>query len=302
MHVEYSKPPEKVIVTKNGQKINSFIDQKKSSNIDWQTVDSFGEEWQKFNAFSEDQLKKIGQDYFDLLDQTSISKHSTALDVGCGTGRWSRFLSSKVKFIECVDPSKAALVAQNYLSDKSNTRVTMAEVSALPFEDESFDLVFSLGVLHHIPDTQKAMQACVDKVKKGGYFLVYLYYDFNERGWLFKFLFKLSTVLRKVISGLPGGLKKLVCDVIALFIYMPFVALSGAVKLIFGLEASKKIPLNFYLGKSFTIIRNDALDRFGTPLEQRFSKQQITEMMQQCGLKNIRFSDRQPYWHAIAEK
>lgn len=51
-----------------------------------------------------------------------------------------------------------------------------------------------------------------------------------------------------------------------------------------------------------TILRNDALDRFGTPLEQRFSRNQIEEMMLKCGLEEIRFSEKAPYWHAIGVK
>ncbi len=64
----------------------------------------------------------------------------------------------------------------------------------------------------------------------------------------------------------------------------------------------KKIPLSYYSDKSFNNIRNDALDRFGTPLEQRFSKLQITKMMSEAGLSNIKFSDREPYWHAVGQK
>ena len=49
-------------------------------------------------------------------------------------------------------------------------------------------------------------------------------------------------------------------------------------------------------------MRNDALDRFGTPLEQRFNKSEIKAMMESGGLKNIVFSANAPYWHAIGQK
>jgi hypothetical protein len=45
-------------------------------------------------------------------------------------------------------------------------------------------------------------------------------------------------------------------------------------------------------------MRNDALDRFGTSLEQRFSKEQVIRMMEQAGLRDIVISDKMPYWHA----
>ena len=62
-----------------------------------------------------------------------------------------------------------------------------------------------------------------------------------------------------------------------------------------------KIPLSYYSNKSFNVIRNDALDRFGTPLEQRFSKVQIEEI-RESSLKDITFSEKEPYWHVIGRK
>ncbi|TAG40829.1 MAG: class I SAM-dependent methyltransferase, partial [Cytophagia bacterium] len=64
----------------------------------------------------------------------------------------------------------------------------------------------------------------------------------------------------------------------------------------------KKIPLQAYEDQSFYIIRNDSLDRFGTPLEQRFSKKEMQFMMEKAGLNEIVFSDIIPYWHAIGKK
>jgi hypothetical protein len=49
-------------------------------------------------------------------------------------------------------------------------------------------------------------------------------------------------------------------------------------------------------------MRTDALDRFGTRLEQRFTRPEITQMMENAGLENIRFSDGLPYWTAIGWK
>ena len=63
-----------------------------------------------------------------------------------------------------------------------------------------------------------------------------------------------------------------------------------------------KIPLSYYVGKSLNIIRNDALDRFGTPLEQRFSKKEIKQMMENSGLSEITFSEKEPYWHAVGKR
>ena len=49
-------------------------------------------------------------------------------------------------------------------------------------------------------------------------------------------------------------------------------------------------------------MRTDARDRFGTPLEHRFTKIQIKSMMEVAGLKEIRFSDRAPFWCVVGVK
>jgi hypothetical protein len=105
-----------------------------------------------------------------------------------------------------------------------------------------------------------------------------------------------------MVSKLPPGLKKLKCDALAVTIYWPFVNFARLLRKV-GLEnTAKKIPLSYYMDKTWNIIRNDALDRFGTPLEQRFSKMEIEKMMKDCGLTEIIFSKGEPYWHAIGKK
>ena len=77
----------------------------------------------------------------------------------------------------------------------------------------------------------------------------------------------------------------------------------GTIKFIFPKKNGyKKIPLSYYSDKSFHVIRNDSLDRFGTPLEQRFSEKQIRKMLELAGMTNIVFSQREPYWHVISKK
>ena len=49
-------------------------------------------------------------------------------------------------------------------------------------------------------------------------------------------------------------------------------------------------------------MRTDALDRFGTRLEQRFSKTMILDMMEKAGLENIKFSKNIPFWCAVGTR
>jgi len=261
--LEYSRKPVKEIDF-NDVRIASFVSES-DQNIDIDTVDSFGEEWSKFSSFSEVEIKNAGDQYFDIVTEEICNSSSVVLDMGCGTGRWSKYLANRVKFIEAIDPSN--------------------------------------GVYHHIPDTQKAVRDTVKKIKKGGYLLIYLYYSLDNRGAGYKFIFKMSTIIRKIVSSMPNRLKKITCDFIAFFVYMPFVMLARLFKMFFPKGGIwEKIPLSYYHDKSWNIIKNDALDRFGTPLEQRFSKKALVQILESCGMEDVVVSDGLPYWHAVGRK
>lgn len=300
--LDFSIEPYQKIKFKS-KEILSFIVEGNKENIDWETIDSFGEEWTKFSQFSDEEIQFMGDEYFDILPKHLLTNQTSVLDVGCGSGRWSKYLADKVGYIEAIDPSKAVFVASQLLEDKKNVRVSQASVDGIPFKDNAFDLVFSLGVLHHIPDTAGALKKCVEKIKNGGHFVVYLYYKLDGLPLHLKVLFKISDILRNIIHRLPTFLKKLICDAIALIIYVPLSFLAKAVEKIFPKTSWHRFfPLWYYRNKSLNVMRNDALDRFGTPLEQRYSKEEINKMMVDAGLKNIVFSDNAPYWHAIGQK
>ena len=272
------------------------------ANIDPETVASFGDEWTKFDRFSETEIQRIGDEYFDVVSAAMLPTDATALDLGCGGGRWSRYVASRCAFVEAVDPSDAVLAAHSATRDLENVRVTQASVDTLPFPDRSFDFILCLGALHHIPDTAAALETAVRKLRPGGWMLLYIYYALENRGPGYRLLFGIADLLRRVVSRLPGPLKRLSCDVLALAVYVPLVSLASAVRMLLGGRAAEGIPLHYYSGKSWRVIRNDALDRFGTPLERRFSRAEIVEMMTRGGLEDLRFSDRMPMWHVVGRK
>lgn len=274
----------------------------KGENIDTEVVKSFGDEWLKFHDFSDDIINEIAKEYFDILDDKIVNKQSYALDIGCGTGRWTKWLSNKAGFIEAIDPSKAIFAADKLLGKIPNVRLTKASVETIPFPNETFDFAMSIGVLHHIPDTQQAMKDCVKKVKKGGYFYCYLYYNLETRGWWFKTLYWLSDLVRKVVCKLPTRVKRFVCDILAVLIYMPLILWVRFLVLIGLTWVARRMPLSAYNNKSFFVIRNDALDKFGTRLEQRFSKKEVIQMMKNCGLEEIVISPLTPFYHAIGKR
>lgn len=299
MKANYTKAPDQVLQLKEREICIFNIDGK---NIDHQVVNEFGEEWLKFNTFTDEAILAGANEYFDLLDEQIVNKKSYVLDVGCGAGRWTKFLSTKAGFIEAVDPSNAIFAANKLLAGIDNIRLTKASIETLPFEDETFDFAMSVGVLHHIPDTQKAMQDCVKKIKRGGYFYVYLYYNFDKRGGFFKRLFKISDIIRTGVSRLSPKLKNFATDMLAVFLYMPLVLWVRFLRAMGLKKVAEKMPLSAYYNKPFFVIRNDSLDRFGTRLEQRFSEDEIRQMMIKSGLGEIIISQGVPLYHAIGKK
>jgi len=270
-------------------------------NIDNNVVADFGKEWTKFDQsrVSSDELLKIFNQYFALFPWEQLPKNPKGFDLGCGSGRWAVFCSPKVGELNCIDPSDAALrIAKKNLSSLNNCFYHRAGVDNIPLDDNSMDFGYSLGVLHHIPDTAKGIKCCVKKLKPGAPMLLYLYYALENKPSWYRAIWRMSDVLRKVISRLPFPIKGAVSQVIAFCIYLPFTAIA----LFFerrGFIVSN-FPLSNYRNKSFYTMKTDALDRFGTRLEQRFTKSQIEHMMLDAGLEKIEISE--PYWCAIGYK
>ncbi len=272
-------------------------------NYDQQTIDSFGQEWQKFdqNKLSDSEVNKLFNKYFSIFPWNKIPDSSVGFDMGCGSGRWAKIVASKVGHLNCIDPASEAIeVTKKALQANTNVTFLNESIDNVSLKKDSQDFGYSLGVLHHIPDTQKALSTCVSLLKSKAPFLLYLYYNFDNRPFLFKLLWRLSEIFRSIISKLPNSLKPILTDAIAIFIYWP---LSRFAKLIswVGLNPSS-LPLSFYRDTSFYTLRTDSRDRFGTPLEQRFSKEEIIEMMHSAGLVKVKFSEHEPYWVAVGFK
>ena len=272
-------------------------------NIDARTVAGFGEEWDSFDQthLDEAEWRELFDRYFAIFPWDRLPPNAEGFDLGCGSGRWAAGVIDRVGTLNCVDPSaKALAVCQRRLGDRDNARFHNASVDAIPLPEASQDFGYSLGVLHHIPDTAAAMADCVKKLKPGAPFLVYLYYAFDNRPAWFRALWRVSDLARSGISRLPFGVRKAVTSGIAALVYGPL-ARTALVLEKAGMDVSA-LPLSPYRAGSFYTMRTDALDRFGTRLEQRFTRAQIAAMMAAAGLENVRFSEAVPYWVAVGTR
>ena len=154
-----------------------------SVNIDNEVVAGFGDEWTRFDqsALSPTELDAMFENYFSIFPWDTLPPNSVGFDLGCGSGRWARRVAPRVGTLHLIDPSEAIDVARNNLAEFSNCEFYRAGVEAIPLEDKSCDFGYSLGVLHHVPDTLAGLRACVEKLKVGAPFLLYLYYRFDNR-------------------------------------------------------------------------------------------------------------------------
>ena len=169
-------------------------------------------------------------------------------------------VAPRVGRLHCIDPAADALeVCRRRLAGMDNAQFHLAAADTMPLADASQDFGYSLGVLHHIPDTAQAMRDAIRKLKPGAPFLVYLYYDFENRPAWFRALWKASDVLRGGISKLPFAAKKVITGAIAATVYWP---LSRSAKLL------EKAGMNVSTSRSavIAIARSTACDGFARPL------------------------------------
>jgi len=273
----------------------------KDENIDQGVIDGFGHEWAVFDYTETKTAEALDAQFAAYCAPLDLAQFnfatSIAADFGAGSGRWSSRLAPFFSFVYALEPSDgASAVLEKKFTGNPKFAVLRETVGVNSIPAESLDLAMSLGVLHHIPDTGLAIKDISRSIKPGGYFLCYLYYDLENKPMYYKMIFQGVDLVRRVISSLPQPLKRFSATIIAALIYWPLAQLSKYLKK-FGRDTSN-LPLHHYTDMPFLMLANDSLDRFGTSLEQRFSKSEITEMLRAAGfdLTTLKFSDAEPFW------
>jgi ubiquinone/menaquinone biosynthesis C-methylase UbiE len=270
------------------------------TNPDPDTVKGFGAEWTAFDqsSLAETEAQAIFDEYFSLFPWDSLPDGAVGFDLGCGSGRWAKLVAPRVGQLHCIDASAVALnVARVNLARHSNCHFHAASVEAMPIADSSMDFGYSLGVLHHVPDTQGGIAACVAKLKPGAPFLLYLYYALDGRSRTVRLMWRLSDLARRGISRTPHPARLVVTAVLAAGIYVPLAYLSRTAERV-GVRV-EGFPLSAYRHRSFYTMRTDAYDRFSTRLEQRFRREAVEQMMRAAGLERISFRDAAPFWCSV---
>lgn len=159
---------------------------------------SFGLEW---NWFSQTQLDRLDQGQTESREaftaKTGLSAGDlagkTVLDVGCGMGRFAEVVSANGANVVGVDLSRAVYAAERNLGGRDNTAFLQADVFNLPLREESFDLIYSIGVLHHTPDTRAAFLRLPRLLKPGGRIAIWVYTSEHKVSYVASDLYRRGT-------------------------------------------------------------------------------------------------------------
>jgi SAM-dependent methyltransferase len=270
-------------------------------NLDASTVRHFGEEW---TTFAQDRgwgdgtaLERTFAAYFAPLPPDVLNSKAVVGDFGAGSGRWARIVAPKVARLYLVEPSDAAMrIARTNLGEASNVTFIQEPIGGPSMIGMQLDLAYSLGVIHHIPNAEQAVSHIKRTLKPGGYFLCYLYYSLENRPFWYRALWRASDFARSRISRLGKWPKLCITGLIAALVYWPFARVSKLIA-----KTGRRvgtIPLSQYADKSLYIMWNDSLDRFGTPLERRFSKREIEGLVDAAGFdpSTLVISRTEPFW------
>src|ERR1700690_2259030 len=143
---------------------------------------SFGFQWHRYQKtqLDHDEIRESDQNFrWKTALRPEELKGKLVLDVGCGMGRFAEVATSWGARVVGIDLSAAAEVAAKNLADRDFVAM-QADVFALPFAPESFDVIYSIGVLHHTPDCEAALKALEKYLKPGGLLVVGLYNGYNK--------------------------------------------------------------------------------------------------------------------------
>jgi SAM-dependent methyltransferase/uncharacterized protein YbaR (Trm112 family) len=264
------------------------------------TQESFGYEWEHFDRMLPE-YDDVARSYFTLVPPERFAG-AVVLDAGCGMGRWARYAGAQgVGRLYALDFSRAIDRAAETVSGHEETHCVQADLRHLPFRSETFDIIYSLGVLHHLPDPDEGMRSLIGRLKPDGSLLIYLYYALDNRPRLHRLLLRGVSTVRWVTSRLPKPLMHGLARLIGICVYWPLARFSAVLERFGARSLARHLPLSFYRDKSLRLMVADAFDRFATPIEKRYSRRQIQDWLARYGFE-VSFSDHEPYWVALARR
>jgi len=144
------------------------------------TVSPRGED----NYFTELEQQRFRSHRHLLPWITSMQSSHSVLEIGCGVGLDSYAIAKHGMDLTAVDLTEVAAktARERFRRNEACGQFAVSDACNLPFQDETFDYVYSFGVLHHIGDTHKGVREVSRVLKSGGEALIMLYnrHSLNE--------------------------------------------------------------------------------------------------------------------------
>lgn len=244
------------------------------------TMESFGYEWTTFDRIQPED-EAFWERYFrDVpLGEVRISR---ALDAGCGKGRFAIFTAPFVETIVALDGSRAVEAARRNLAERTNASLVRSDVRRMPFVRGSFDLVYCLGVLHHLPDPREGFRAVCDVLAPGGHLLIYVYSRPEAIGVRAAGLAG-ARLLRLLTRRMHHPLLRWISLLIAGVLWVTFV-LPGTLGNRMRIKSLTSLPLQTYRQRPFRSLWLDTFDRLSAPLEARYTWSEIEPWFKEEGI------------------
>lgn len=185
------------------------------------TAEAFGYEWTHFTELT----AQYREEFLDWIRPVTkeFFRDKVVLDAGCGKGRHA-YLASQFgsREVIAVDLSDAVEAAFENTRSLPNVHVVQADIYALPFL-QPFDYVYSIGVVHHLPDPRRGFLSLLKHLKRGGRISVWVY-GREGNGWI-------VNLVNPLRIGLTSRAPKLFTRVLSFLLAVP---LYVALKLVYG--------------------------------------------------------------------
>jgi SAM-dependent methyltransferase len=248
------------------------------------TLKAFGDEWQRFPELLEVH-ERIFEWYFEGPEPVAW-KGLRVLDAGCGMGRWLHFALDKGAEIVGMDVSPAIDVAAARDGDRAD--FVQADLRRPPFPPACFDLVYSLGVLHHLEDPPVGVRALANLVRPGGDLRLYVYRTLEDEPWWKRAIFGVVTGLRHVTTRLPYPTVHTISWLVAAVASVLFLWPRRVLKRWgWGDRLTRQLPLVHYTDVPFRMVVSEQFDRLVAPIEGRFSRAEVEGWLRDVGFEIV---------------